>query len=115
MDESIKIYSDLRILIPMSAMFVIIFGIVMRSLKEMPLFAGAGKVVIALCVSALAMYGMDQAIIKTIVVQYTTMGMVMLLIFAGLLLAAWVGIAAKARKELRRSQRQDDEEPEDDR
>jgi hypothetical protein len=95
----------------MAAMFVIIFGIVMRSLREMPLFAGGGKVVIALCVTVMAMYGMDQTLVRAVVGQYTAMGVVMLFGLAGLLLAAWIGLTIKTRKRMRRSQ-QDDEGPE---
>jgi len=101
-------YSQPLVLIPMAAMFVIIFGIVLRSLREMPLFEGAGKVVIALCVTILAMYGMDQTLVRAVVGQYTAMGVAMLFGLAGLLLAAWIGLVVKTRKHIRRSQRDDE-------
>ena len=78
MDAVVKTYSNPLVLIPMAAMFVIIFGIVLRSLREMPLFEGGAKVVIALCVTILAMYGMDQTLVRLVVGQYTAMGVVML-------------------------------------
>lgn len=101
-------YSDPLVLIPMAAMFVIIFGIVLRSLREMPLFAGGGKVVVAFCVTTLAMYGMDQTLVRAVVGQYTAMGVAMLFGLAGLLLTAWIGLTVKTRKHIRRSQRDDE-------
>jgi hypothetical protein len=108
MNDAIHRYEDPLIFIPMAAMFVIIFGIVLRSLREMPLFAGGAKAVIALCVTILAMYGMDQTLVRVVVGQYTAMGVAMLFGLAGLLLAAWIGLTVKTRRRLRRS-RQDDE------
>ena len=109
MNELIDRYSDPLVLIPMAAMFVIIFGIVMRSLREMPLFAGGGKVAVALCVTVLAMYGMDQTLVRAVVGQYTAMGVAMLFGLAGLLLATWIGLTVKTRKRIRRSQEDDEE------
>ena len=108
-----KTYSNPLVLIPMAAMFVIIFGIVLRSLREMPLFEGGAKVVIALCVTILAMYGMDQTLVRLVVGQYTAMGVVMLFGLAALLLAAWVGLTVKSRRQIRRSQREDEEDRQD--
>ena len=108
MNDVIDRYSDPLVLIPMAAMFVIIFGIVLRSLREMPLFEGGGKVVIALCVTILAMYGMDQTLVRAVVGQYTAMGVVMLFGLAGLLLTAWIGLTVKTRKRIRRSQHDDE-------
>ena len=109
MSDVIDRYSDALVLIPMAAMFVIIFGIVMRSLREMPLFAGGGKVAVALCVTVLAMYGMDQTLVRAVVGQYTAMGVAMLFGLAGLLLATWIGLTVKTRKRIRRSQEDDEE------
>lgn len=108
MNDAIHRYSNPLLLIPMAAMFVIIFGIVLRSLREMPLFEGGGKVVIALCVTILTMYGMDQTLVRAVVGQYTAMGVAMLFGLAGLLLTAWIGLTVKTRKRIRRS-RHDDE------
>lgn len=95
MEEYLKPYSNLAILIPMVAMFVIIFGIVVRSLKEMPLFAGGGKIVVALCVTILAMYGMDQTMIRFIVINYSVMGIVMLVSLAVLLMIVWITLVVR--------------------
>ena len=107
-------YTHPEVLIPMAAMFVIIFGIVLRSLREMPLFEGGGKIVIALCVTVLAMWGMDQAIVRAVVGQYTAMGVAMLFGLAGLLLTAWIGLTVKARKRIRRSAKEQNDEMERD-
>jgi len=86
----------------MAAMFVIILGIVLRSLREMPLFEGGGKVVIVLCVTILAMYGMDRTLVRAVVGQYTAMGVAMLFGLAGLLLFAWIGLAIKSHTRIPR-------------
>lgn len=112
MDEWINRYSEPMVLIPIAAMFVIIFGIVRRSLQEMPLFEGGTKNIVALCVSTLAMYGMDQTLVSAVLTEYTAMGIVMLFGLAGLLLAAWIGLMVKTRKHIRRSQWDDEEDPE---
>ena len=108
MQEVIDRYSDPLVLIPMAAMLVIIFGIVLRSLREMPLFEGGGKVVIAICVTILAMYGMDQTLVRAVVRHYTAMGVAMLFGLAGLLLTVWIGLTVKTRKRIRRSQHDDE-------
>ena len=108
MGDLTKPYADPLVLIPMAAMFVIILGIVLRSLREMTLFKGGGKIVIALCVTILAMYGMDQTLVGLVVGQYTAMGVAMLFGLTGLLLTAWIGLTVKTRKRIRRS-RHDDE------
>ncbi len=103
------VYKNPLILIPMIAMFVIIFGIVLRSLKEMDIFPAGSRRIITLCVTILAMYGMDQTIVRTIAMQYSAMGAAMLFGLAGLLLTAWIGLTVKTRKHLRRSQKDDEE------
>ncbi len=102
------IYENPLVLIPMAAMSVIIFGIVMRSLREMPLFEGGGKVAVAVCVTVLAMYGMDRTLVQLVVDQYTSMGVAMLFGLASLLLTAWIGLTVKTRKHIRRSQSDDE-------
>ena len=103
-EDLIGRYENPLILIPMAAMFVIIFGIVIRSMREMPLFAGSGKAVIAFCVTVLAMYGMDCTLVKAVVEEYTAMGVAMLFGLVGLLLTAWIGLTVKMREHMRRSQ-----------
>ena len=107
-NEALARYQDPLVATPMAAMLVIIFGIVLRSLREMPLFEGGAKVVIALCVTILAMYGMDQALVRLVVGQYTAMGAAMLFGLAGLLLTAWIGPTVKMRKRICRSQHDDE-------
>lgn len=108
MDHLMSRYSDPLILIPMGAMFVIIFGIVLRALCEILIFAGDTIVVITLCVTTSAIYGMDQTLVRAVVREYTVMGVAMLFGFAGLLLAAWVGLAIRTRECIRWPQ-QDEE------
>jgi len=99
MNDALDIYTrDLKILVPVVAMFIIIFAIVLRSMREMPLFEGGAKVVVALCVSLLAMWGMDQAFIRPILLHYTAMGIAMLIGLAVMLLVAWIGIMVKTGK-----------------
>ncbi len=108
MNDLITRYSDPLVLIPMAAMFIIIFGIVLRSMREMAMFEGGAKVVIALCVTTLAMYGMDRTLVRAVVDQYTSMGVAMLFGLASLLLFAWIGLTVKTRKRIRKF-RHDDE------
>lgn len=97
MGKFLEPYEDLRILIPAAAMFLIIFAIVFRTLKEMPLFPGpAGRVVVSFCVTALAMYGMDQVMIRSILMSYSAMGFAMLVGLAGLLLVVWIGLMVRS-------------------
>ena len=100
-------YKNPLIFIPMIAMFVIIFGIVSRSLREIDMFPAGSRLVVALCVTIMAMYGMDQTLIRAVVSQYTAMGVAMLFGPAGLLLSPRVGLTAHTRNLLRRP-RQDD-------
>ncbi len=109
MNNAIYLYKNPLIFIPMIAMFVIIFGIVFRSLREIDIFPAGSRLVIALCVTTLAMYGMNQTLIRAVANQYTAMGVTMLFGLAVLLLAAWIGLTVKTRKRLRRSQKDDEE------
>ena len=94
----------------MAAMFVIILGIVQQSLREMNMFPTGSRLVVGFCVTVLAMYGMDRTLVRAVVEHYTAMGVAMLFGLAGLLLAAWIGLSAKARKRIARSQRDDEED-----
>jgi len=107
-EEILRPYENLYILIPTAIIFLIIFLIVMRTLKEMPLFEGLAKVGIGLGVSILAVYGMDRAIIRTIVMEYTTMGVVLLIILAGLITTAWIMLSIKSYRGLNRYRDQDE-------
>lgn len=110
MNEMLARYHDPLVLIPMAAMFVIIFVIVHRSLREMDMFPAGSRLVIGLCVTVLAMYGMDQTVIRVVVSQYTAMGVAMLFGLAVLLLTVWIGLSAQTRKRIARSQRDDEED-----
>ena len=50
------------------------------------------------------MYGMDRTLIRIVVKEYATMGVVMLFGMTGLLLTAWIGLVVKNRKHLRSSE-----------
>lgn len=107
-EEIFRPYENLYILIPTAIIFLIIFLIVMRTLKEMPLFEGPAKIGIGLGVSVLAVYGMDRAIIRTIVMEYTTMGVVLLIILAGLITTVWITLSVKSLRGRNRYQDQDE-------
>lgn len=85
-------YGDLRILIPLGAMFVIIFCCVLMALKEMDMFRGPSKLAVALCVSILAIWGIDQTIIHAILIEYAALGFALLIIFLVLLLLWILGL-----------------------
>jgi hypothetical protein len=108
MNDAIHRYEDPLTVIPMVAMFVIIFGVVLWLLGEMPFPAGGAKVAMALCVTTLATYGMGQTLVCAVVGQYPPIGVAMLLGLAGLPLTVWTALTARARKRIHRSQ-QDDE------
>lgn len=101
MSQAFEIYTDdLWVCLPSVAIFVLIFSLVMRSLREMDMFPAASRLVIGLCVTTLAMYGMDRAVIRPILASYSAMGVAMLISLAVLLLATWIGIVVKGRKKL---------------
>ena len=96
-EQLLEPYRNLWVLIPVAAMFVILFAIIRRTLSQVELFEGGATNVVAFCVSALALYGMDQAIIRTIVAQYAAMGSAMLIALAGMLLTVWIATLRHAR------------------
>lgn len=99
MDAFFEPYADPRALIPVGAMFLILFAIIFRTLQEMPLFPDdkATQTVVSLGVTTLAMYGMDQMMIRPLLLTYSAMGYAMLVGLAAMLLAAWIGILVKSR------------------
>ncbi|MEW6078693.1 MAG: hypothetical protein AB1724_12825 [Thermodesulfobacteriota bacterium] len=103
MNDAMAIYtSDLRVLIPTVAMFVIVFAIILRSMKEMSLIEGSvQKVAVSLCVSLLAIWGMDQALIRPLLLNYTAMGIAMLVSLAVMLLSVWIGLLVKTHRKNR--------------
>lgn len=98
MQEFFKPYADPLILLPIAAMFVIVFAVVFTSLKRAKLFPRGTSLIVAICVSVLAMYGVDRAVVRLIVIPYAGMGVVMLISVAGILLIAWLVIALKASR-----------------
>ena len=109
MEEFFKPYADPLILLPIAAMFVIVFAVVFTSLKRASLFPHGTSVIVALCVSFLAMYGVDRTLVRLIVIPYTGMGIAMLVCLAGVLLIAWLTIALKASRRVGPRRRDDDD------
>ena len=66
-ETSLKPYGDPWILIPLAAMFVIVFCCVLVSLKEMDVFRGPSKLALALCISILSVWGIGRTIIQLVV------------------------------------------------
>lgn len=95
MIENLDLYRDYRILVPVALMFVIIFCISFRSLGEIKAFQGPPQAILAFCVSALAIWGLDQTLIQFVVTKYTNMGVAMLVTLASVLLATWIRIAKR--------------------
>ena len=93
--ENLELYRDYKILVPVALMFVIIFCICLRSLGEIEAFRGPQRLVLAFCVSTLAIWGLDQTLIQFVVAKYTNMGVAMLVTLASLLLATWVRITKR--------------------
>ncbi|MCK6456018.1 MAG: hypothetical protein L6Q92_05755 [Phycisphaerae bacterium] len=89
MDETIQRYSDPVLLIPVGLMFVILLVAVYRTTADIPLFQGGARFVLAFCVTSLAIYGFDRAIVQTIVNNYVVMGAAILISIAGLILTTW--------------------------
>ena len=90
-------YSDLWVLTPVAAMFVIVFCIVYRVLGDIEIVAHGPRPVLAFCVTALAIYGLDQTLIRHVVAEYTAMGVTMLITLASLLLGAWMKIVKRKK------------------
>ncbi len=97
MDQALVRYQDPWIFIPAAAIAIIIFSMVHTSLVRMGLFPRRLGVVIAICATVLAMYGMDRVLIQTIVEHYAKMGTAMLIGLASLLLSVWGGLSRKWR------------------
>lgn len=97
-----ELYSDLRVLIPVGAIFVIVFAIVFRTMQDIPIFSGENskpaRAIVALCVTTLAVLGMDQVFIRPILLTYAAMGYAVLMGLAALLLITWIGIIFRTKK-----------------
>lgn len=95
MIENPDLYRDYRILVPVVLMFVIVFCISFRTLREINVFHGPPQVILAFCVSALAIWGLDQTLIQFVVAKYSNMGVAMLVTLASVLLATWIRIVKR--------------------
>jgi hypothetical protein len=78
-------------LVPLVALFVIIFCCVLKAVEEMGIFRGPSKVAVAACVSILAVWGLDRTIIWPIVIEYQAMGLTLLIVLLILLLLGMFG------------------------
>jgi len=99
MDEMVQRYRDPVLLIPVGLMFVILLVAVYRTTADIPLFQGGARFVIAFCVTALAVYGFDRAIVQLIVSKYVAMGAAILISIAGLILASWMRSSKRSSQE----------------
>lgn len=89
MPEHIDRYSDPFILIPLIIMGVILFCVIYRIVGDIELFRGGTRLPIALCVTLLALYGFDRAIVATITNHYVAMGTTILVGIAVLIGSKW--------------------------
>ncbi len=97
MDSVVERYSDPLILIPMAAMFLIVFTCVWSALGKLPMFEERPRLVVALCVAFLGIYGMDQAIMLHVIERYTALAVAILVGLASLVLSAWLKLANRTR------------------
>ena len=96
MDNLLEQHSDPWILIPLAAMFVIIFCCVFGPLKEMDIFRRPSKLAVALCVSILSVWGIDRTIIRLIMLEYNALGLTLLIALI-VLLVTWILILRRRR------------------
>ncbi len=89
MPEHIDKYGDPFILIPLIIMGVILFCVIYRILGDVEMFRGGMRLPIALCVTLLALYGFDRAIVATITNHYVAMGATILVGIAALITTKW--------------------------
>ena len=89
MPEHIDKYGDPFILIPLIIMGVILFCVIYRTLGDVEIFQGGIRLLIALCVTLLALYGFDRAIVATITNHYVAMGATILIGIAALISRKW--------------------------
>lgn len=89
---------ELRIWLPYAAIFLLVFAISFRSLRDFSIFDKNTSVVMAICVSLLGIFGMDQVLIRPLMASYSAMAFAMLIGLAVLLLSVWIGIIVKGSK-----------------
>lgn len=104
MSDSFNPYVNLAVFIPSAMIFVILFSIIRQTIGQMPPpLAGGPKNVMAFCVTALAMLGMDRMIIRAIVIPYGAMGIAILFVLAIMLVMLWIAARRGSREKRVRS------------
>jgi len=73
-----KAYEDPGYFIPLCVMAIIIFLVSHTSLGRHGLFQGSTKLVLALCVMILAIYGLDRMIVEFVINRYAAMAVTIL-------------------------------------
>ena len=89
---------ELRIWLPYAAIFLLVFAISFHSLRDLSMFDKRTSAVMAICVSLLGIFGMDQVLIRPLMASYAAMGFAMLIGLAILLLAIWVRIILRSSR-----------------
>ena len=89
---------ELRIWLPYSAIFLLVFAISYHSLRDFSIFDKNSSVVMAICVSLLGIFGMDQVLIRPLLASYGAMAFAMLIGLAILLLSIWIGMIIRSSR-----------------
>lgn len=89
---------ELRMWLPYAAIFLLVFAISFTSLRDFSAFDKNTSVVVAVCVSLIGIFGMDQVLIRPIMASYSAMGFAMLIGLAVLLLSVWIGIIIRSSR-----------------
>lgn len=97
MDKNLFNY-DLKILIPLIVMFFLIFVMIYKTVKEIDIFKGAAKSIVALCVSLLAIIGFEKQMVSFILFFYSTTGFVFLIIIIFSIMLTWFKIVTKKKR-----------------
>ncbi len=89
---------ELRIWLPYAAIFLLVFAITFHSLRDFSMFDKGTSAIMAICVSLIGLFGMDQMLIRPLMASYGAMAFAMLIGLAVLLLSIWIGIIVKGSK-----------------
>ncbi len=89
---------ELRIWLPYAAIFLLVFAISYHSLRDFSMFDKNTSVVMAICVSLLGIFGMDQVLIRPLMASYGALAFAMLIGLAVLLLSVWIGMIVKGSR-----------------
>lgn len=89
---------EVRVWLPYAAIFTLVFAISFHSLRDFSAFDKRTTAVVAICVSLIGVYGMDQALIRPIMASYSAMGFAMLIGLAVLLLSVWIGMIIRGSR-----------------